>query len=210
MHIVLNVGCGLRRPADLIFAMPQEADAAQVNDILSMMAKLTDELHMGDDAVKIGMVPKECISLPGISLTSQLDTDSVIEIFGKEYSAAATGKNIKYMRKKGFSEDNGGRNNAQKMAIVILDSKSSNYKQSVIEAAKAKHNKVEMFVISIGDNVSMEELKQIASHPLERHVIKVGSYATLGQIIPSIVEKFHQSCIGEFFSVLIIYFCRKV
>lgn len=189
--------CGERRPADLVFAMPPDADAAQAAKILEMMSKAADELKMGENGVKIGMVPKECVSLPGLDLTGELDTTLLSEQINEGYAAAHTPKILKYMRQQSFTEDHGSRPDAQKMAIIILDKASPNYKYAAAEAAKARKMGVEIFIVAVGDDITDGELRLVASSPLEDHVIRVNDYSELPGISSDLVDLINKACIGK-------------
>jgi hypothetical protein len=177
--------------------MPPDADAAQAAKIIAMMSKAADELDMGPDAVKMGLVPKECVSLPGLELSGELDTSSLLEKVSDNYAAAHTPRILRYLRRRGFTIENGARKEAQKMAIIILDKSSPNYEQTAAEAAKAKEMGVEIFVVAVGKDITKEELELVASSPTENHVIRVNSYADLPGIASKLVELINNSCIGK-------------
>ena len=177
--------------------MPPDASAAQAAEILSMIGDCTDELDMGDNAVRIGMVPKECISIPGIKLSGDIDGSSIMGDFEKEYAAAHTSKVLKYMRKKSFTEEFGAREEAQKFGILIVDAASTDFKQTAIEATKARKSGIEMFVIAVGDNIPNHELTSIASGPLDDHIFRVNSYDELPQTVKKLVKLINEACVGK-------------
>ena len=74
------------------------------------------------------------------------------------------------------------RPNVARVAIVMTDGESY-YPDKTAEAAKKlKDEGVVVFAVGIGDQVNKDELKSIASEPVENYMFEVGSYELLDEI----------------------------
>ncbi|XP_052832621.1 uncharacterized protein LOC106870666 [Octopus bimaculoides] len=87
-----------------------------------------------------------------------------------------TGMAIAFARKNVFSNTRPG---VKRICVVLTDGRSTDPLQTKQEASYARKDGIKMIAVGIGNNVSMEELKAIASN---RHLVfKIDSYDLLPQ-----------------------------
>ncbi len=91
---------------------------------------------------------------------------------------------LKYMRRVAFHKANGGRKDAKRIAVLIVDKNDNpDIIRALREAAKARIMKnIELFVIGVGKDVNPEDLRQLASPPPGQHVFHVLDYDELQSI----------------------------
>ena len=85
-----------------------------------------------------------------------------------------------------FKPENGGREAAAKIIIVITDGRSLNRSKTVQEAHFAKESGIKMLSIGVGFNVDNTELESIASDPSDEFFFFVNSFAVLDTIKESL------------------------
>ena len=102
------------------------------------------------------------------------------------------------MRRKGFQKSNGGRPDAKKIGILIIDSSSpSRLAATEKQARLARRRDIELFVVAIGKGVS-QQLKQAISGQLnERHVFSVSDYSQLQYVARKVARNVNTKCLGE-------------
>lgn len=194
----LPPGCGAHRPADLVFAMPTGADRAEAQKVLQMMSGVTEQTDVGEDAVRVGLVPKDCFTVPGFQLKHTQSKEQLLAKIDGRYAAASRGTQqiLKYLRKNSFTEDNGARPEAANIAILILDDSSDSLEESIMEATKSRDEEgIHLIVVRVGDKVSAEEAELIASRP--DHIISVNSYDDLPSLATQLKEMMDEICDGE-------------
>lgn len=84
-------------------------------------------------------------------------------------STTNTSSAINTMRTVVFSPDNGDRWDVNNVGIVITDGQSDNSQATAAEALAAKDAGVRMYAIGLTDEIDSNELKRIASEPLNEH-----------------------------------------
>ncbi|XP_029654105.2 matrilin-4, partial [Octopus sinensis] len=87
-----------------------------------------------------------------------------------------TGTAIAFARKNVFSNTRPG---VKRICVVLTDGRSTDPLQTKQEASYARKDGIKMIAVGIGNNVSMEELKAIASNG--QLVFKIDSYELLPQ-----------------------------
>ena len=93
-----------------------------------------------------------------------------------------------------FSRTSGYRLGVPKIAIVLTDGRSRNFRKTIQEAKAAQNDNITMFAIGIGSRVNMTELKSIASQPSEIHMYSIKDFRGLESIVSSLATK---TCKGE-------------
>ena len=54
------LGCGNMTNADVVFALSPSASAEDTDKTLDFFRDVTEELNIGTDHIRVGMVPKDC------------------------------------------------------------------------------------------------------------------------------------------------------
>ena len=93
---------------------------------------------------------------------------------------------FQYIRLNSFSAANGGgRENVQKIVILLTDGKNNGNPPPEHEAGLLKKQNVTIITIGVGTEYLMSELKQIASQ--ESYVFTTNSFAELSTILDDVV-----------------------
>lgn len=100
------------------------------------------------------------------------------QIHGDTNTASA----IAFMRDVAFSPMHGARRDIPQIAVILTDGKSNKPWMTSREAIKAKASGIHVFAIGIGDEVDLNELRAIASHPPSKYLFHVSSYFALKTI----------------------------
>ncbi|XP_061188841.1 collagen alpha-1(XII) chain-like [Saccostrea echinata] len=123
------------------------------------------------------------------SFSSKMEVlEAIKDIKYTKGSATRTYTALEYMNEEIFNSENGARNDAVKIAIVMTDGETNpgghdndlsledaiNWTQD--EAKVAKDNGVNVFAIGIGSRINEKEIMGIASEPKAEFAIKVKTY----------------------------------
>ena len=103
----LASGCGENSPADLVFALPPLANPDDTKTVLNFIKDLIQEFDVQDGSVRLGLVPKECLSVPGFNLRSFKSTDDMLSSFEPSASEYQLGTSdvLRHMRSSSFLSD---------------------------------------------------------------------------------------------------------
>lgn len=183
--------CGLRGKADMMFCFDSAATGSARSKILyNFITEITDEFDM-EKSMRVGIMSRNCHE-HDIHLDEYIEKDALVGAI-HEIEFQGLSPVIHNMRKHGFKQSHGGRIEARKIAILFLDEDTEKLDFVINEAIKAKKQDIEVYVVCVG-NVDIEAVRQIASEPIGRHVIKVSSYKD----VPMLREDFVNSvCQGK-------------
>lgn len=183
--------CGLRGKADMMFCFDSAATGSARSKILyNFITEITDEFDM-EKSMRVGIMSRNCHE-HDIHLDEYIEKDALVGAI-HEIEFQGLSPVIHNMREHGFKQSHGGRIEARKIAILFLDEDTEKLDFVINEAIKAKKQDIEVYVVCVG-NVDIEAVRQIASEPIGRHVIKVSSYKD----VPMLREDFVNSvCQGK-------------
>ena len=191
-------GCGASSPADVVFSLPPEARTQDTEKTLRFIRDLIQEFDIANDKVRMGLVPRDCLAVPGLNLQSGQDKKKLLEMFDFEYQAAIVPRVIKYMRKSSFMGERGTRGGAKNIGVVIIDSNSPDLEATALEAQKARETSdIELFVVAVGKEVSDAEMKAIASLPHDHHILTASNYDDLPRLVSTLKERIDDLCNGK-------------
>ncbi|XP_071104579.1 protein PIF-like [Haliotis cracherodii] len=147
-----------------VIAVVDGSDSIQVNEfdtLKNALVNLTNWLDIGTAGPMFGVV----IYSSTVTATAPLSTDSAllqsqIRAFVLPQDGTNTHLGIAEMTRM---MQNNGRNGVPKVGIVITDGRSKDPSATIVEAAKARANGIEMLAIGVGTVIDMSELKNIAS-----------------------------------------------
>ena len=87
---------------------------------------------------------------------------------------------LKHVRMESFTKEHGGRSDAKKIVVVLTDGQSLIPEETLKEAESLHKMGMNVFAIGVGDGVSMNELKKVAS--AKNFVFFVKSFDMLSEI----------------------------
>ena len=196
------IGCGKRVPADLVFALPPEIKADDTKQALRFIRDLVQEFDIADDSVRLGMVPKQCASVAGFSLTSAANKEDILDMFtlDNNHTRYDTASVLNYMHTQSFQNTaSPKRAKAKRIGVIIIDSDSKNATVTALEALSAKDEAdIELFVVTVGKQVSDHEARLIASEPEDQHIFSASSYADLVSVAELLEKRINDVCDGRY------------
>ncbi len=86
-----------------------------------------------------------------------------------------TGAAIRYMREEMFSNNNGQRDDAANIAVIVTDGASNNKEATLAQAFLAKKQAIHIIVISLGSWIDREELIGMATFPYQKNLISIAN-----------------------------------
>ena len=95
---------------------------------------------------------------------------------------------IHNLRRYSFQPAFGGRFHTQKIAVIFVDDKLYNAKQTLLEAQRAKYKNIKLFVVGVGGHCKRKELEAMSSKPANQHLLQVESHAHLKRYSQDIVD----------------------
>ena len=187
------VACAKTSKADIVIATTGVRNPRDLNEVTRMTKKITSSMETDSEHVRIGVVPNDCSSSPEMQLKDSFNKENVIRNLNKmaaaERGAAST---INFMRTSSFSVTSGARENpnVRRIGILVVGDNVKNMGDTLKEARKAMHlNKVELFVVGVGDHVHSTGLKLMSSRPFSNHIFRAADYTQLPSIADKLLEQ---------------------
>ncbi|CAM9491654.1 unnamed protein product [Lampetra planeri] len=193
---------GCRSFLDIVFVLDGSNSIWPWPSVLDFLSSILETFPIGPGQTQVGIMQygetvSNEMSLKKFTNKAQLKiAASNIPQRGGQLTNTAMG--IETARATAFLPENGGRAEASKVMIVVTDGESSDaYKlPGVIE--KCNNDGITRFGIAVlrsyssnADDVArlINEVRSIASHPVERHFFNVTSEATLIDIVGTLGER---------------------
>ena len=196
---LLYLACGYRAPADVVFIIPETATLRDSNSAIEFIYEVTKDFDISDEGVRVGLVPKLCQSIDGIALDDYTENTKLYQKLLKSVNVGPnTARQLHYLRTRSFSQCEGARAKSKKIAIVLIDDKSSDVKETIEEATKLKKAGVEMFVVSIGKETDPKELAEIASPLTDQHLYSISTYKELHAVVDRVKRSINNACAGNY------------
>lgn len=189
-----STDCPYMAPTDVIFLVDSSLSIgfSEFQDAKTFLTELVDSLEIGSDKVQVGAVKFSSQTWTEFQLDSHnLKSEIKYSIHEMDYTTGVTYtadalKHARYL----FKETYGGRQSAQKIALLLTDGASTQHLSYVInQANKLKYDTgAVIFVVAVGSDISFLELLSISSAPQDIFVYRVDSYAALEEIRDAILE----------------------
>uniref|UniRef100_A0A3Q0T242 VWFA domain-containing protein n=1 Tax=Amphilophus citrinellus TaxID=61819 RepID=A0A3Q0T242_AMPCI len=181
--ITLTGDCKAAKVADIVFIVDESGSIGTRNFQLvrSFLHSIVSGLEIGQNRVRVGIVMYNDRPTARIYLNTFNDGDELlnfIKILPYHGGGTNTGAALNFTRENIFTKEAGSRKDSgiQQVAVVITDGESQD---RVIEAA-AELRRAGVTIYSVGvKNANKAELNQMASHPPQKHVFIVDSFAKL-------------------------------
>ena len=150
-------------------ANPDDKSYDNWNLLLDFIVKTVDQLNIGSDQVRVGIVKFSTEVMGVFHLNAYTDKDQLKEaIRGIDYMGGHTNTaaGIRRMHNTEFTSSNGDRSDVQNIAIVITDGESTIDAGSTIsEAVTARNKGIKIFAVGITNKIKESELLGISSAP---------------------------------------------
>ncbi|CAL1535306.1 unnamed protein product, partial [Lymnaea stagnalis] len=188
---VADQACGTRQEADMVFVMDSES-AGRKNTLKSLdfIKDVAGSVDISNHSVQIGMLqPDECIPAAS-SFTYVLDSDRdhLVSALETDSDKDKLPKLIKELRKHEFNRRKGGRKDAKKVAIILVDGELAEPLKALKEAKRAELKEIEVYIIVVGMNPPQPEVREMCAYPPENHFFQVPDYDRLKSIEESLIQ----------------------
>ncbi|XP_028437124.1 collagen alpha-4(VI) chain-like [Perca flavescens] len=169
--------------ADIVFIVDESGSIGQENFKLvrNFLHSIVSSLDVRPNKVQVGIVTYNETSTARVYLNTFDNKKGIlqfIKILPYNTGGTKTGAALNFTRDNIFIEEKGSRKSkgVQQVAVVITDGESQD---SVLEAAiSLRRDDVTVYSVGIKD-ANMEELRDMASQPTDRHVFNVKSFTEL-------------------------------
>ena len=176
-----------------MFAMPGGGlNPRHISKGLTFMKGLVKDFEIGENKVRVGLVPRECDSVAGFDLNQYHTKDAILAALNGGtnpfYSRAAA--MIRHMRTQSFRRSNGARANVQKFSIFVVDGSTSCDEVDIIAGEMQKfrlHHRGEVYAIGVGKDVCAGVLSTLASS--RRHILRATNYNDLQNLRSTISDR---------------------
>ncbi|KAL4227331.1 von Willebrand factor (vWF) type A domain [Mactra antiquata] len=180
--------CGQNNPADIMFLVdPVAVGEAHTQVIYEYISDLLPEFNFNKNHIKVGLESQNC-GAGTLNLRHYPDYTE-IEKSLRHIEISGLPRMLKKLRTHSYKPEHGGRDHARHMAVLFVDDKLFDPKSVLDQARRSKLYDVELFVVAIGDTVVDDELFTLCSSSVDRHLIRVPSYADLKASKPEFLEK---------------------
>lgn len=185
---VADQACGTRQEADMVFVMDSES-AGRKNTLKSLdfIKDVAGSVDISNHSVQIGMLqPDECIPVAE-SFTLDGDRDHLVSALDS-HEKDKLPKLIRELRKHEFNRRKGGRKDAKKIAVILVDGELAEPLKALKEAKRAQLKDIEVYVIVVGLNPPQPEVREMCAYPPQDHFFQVPDYDRLKSIEESLIQ----------------------
>lgn len=168
--------------------------------VMDFMKSLAGDMAIDRDNIQMGLLaPDPCAPQEqSFQLNQNEDKEHVMNSLSTETTDFSD--LVRDMRKNGFRETAGGRKDAKRVAVLIVDGTMDNPLRALTEARQAREKRgIEIYVISVGTEIPQPEMMMMCDYPTQKHFYHLESYDELPKMEDTIRDIL---CDGEFFSVV--------
>lgn len=175
--------------ADIMFVL-DSVNAGRKNSrkALEFLKAMVEDMDIAKDRIQIGLMSAECQNEEtGFSLSTHQNKNSVIDAL-----STVRGTNfhtlINQMRRGAFSDEQGGRKEAKKVSVLVVDGNLEDPLKSLSEAQRARIHGVEVFVVQVGKEEPQEELRMMCDSPTQQHFYQIDNYDQLNELKERLID----------------------
>uniref|UniRef100_A0A8C6MXF3 Matrilin-2 n=1 Tax=Mus spicilegus TaxID=10103 RepID=A0A8C6MXF3_MUSSI len=180
-------------PIDLVFVIDGSKSLGEENfeTVKHFVTGIIDSLAVSPKAARVGLLQYSTqvrteFTLRGFSSAKEMKKAVAhMKYMGK---GSMTGLALKHMFERSFTQVEGARppsTQVPRVAIVFTDGRAQD---DVSEwASKAKANGITMYAVGVGKAIE-EELQEIASEPIDKHLFYAEDFSTMGEISEKLKE----------------------
>ncbi|CAL1533465.1 unnamed protein product, partial [Lymnaea stagnalis] len=166
--------------------------------VLPFLQSVVAEFDIGpnESQVQVGAVTFSDKVRLAFRLSDHRDEDSLLRAVGDIYYAGGetyTDAALKYVRDNMFTWANGGRDDAERIVIVLTDGRSFSRPRTVAQAEACRHQGIVLFAVGVG-SADVRELEEIGNAPADEHVFYVTDFNALDSIRASLTDN---ACGGD-------------
>lgn len=187
---VSDQACGTRQEADMMFVMDSaSAGKRNTKKTLDFMKKVATKVEVGKRKVQMGLIhPDECQPIgESFRLDSHRNREQIMSSLDQDEGDELS-KLLRSMRKDGFKKKQGGRWDAKKIAVVLIDGVLEKPMRALKEARRANIKGIEVFIIVVGTQPTQPEIAEMCAYPPSDHLFKVPSYDKLTELEDNLID----------------------
>ncbi|KAK6192780.1 hypothetical protein SNE40_004195 [Patella caerulea] len=187
-----NLSCGFRQQADLMFVV-DSANAGRTNTkkTLEFVRDVSKSVDIDKDNVHVGLMSAGCdAGQEGFSLGAHRNEKAMKDAISRNQRGTDISKLLKDMRRNSFSSKEGGRKDAKKVAVVVVDGQLEQPLKALREARFARIRGVEVYVVAVGNGKVQKEIEMMCDDPLQKHFFRVENYDQLKGLKTDLVDMF--------------------
>ncbi|XP_078108114.1 collagen alpha-6(VI) chain-like [Sander vitreus] len=187
--------------ADIVFIVDESGSIGTENFNLmrTFLHSIVSSLDVKPNKVQVGIVTYNEESTAQVYLDTFDNREEILQFIKTlPYNGGGTntGTALNFTRDSIFIEGKGSRKSkgVQQVAVVITDGES----QDRVHEAAISLRRADVTVYSVGiENANMEELRDMASHPINRHVFNVNSFTELKALKHSLQKVICENIIDQ-------------
>ncbi|XP_069138671.1 collagen alpha-4(VI) chain-like [Argopecten irradians] len=170
--------CAARRPTDVMFGFDSAAMGSYRSaHVRNMIANVTGYFgNMDDGTMQAGLFRGICN-----------EKDIYLNEFKSKEDFVSDLKNanevsrdiLNDMKDVGYAAAYGGRKKARKIAVIFIDDSTTDLDKVIDEIVQARSEKIEVFVVAIGDDLELDDLVDVLDTPVEEHLVTASSHVDL-------------------------------
>lgn len=165
--------------------------------VRTFLHSLVNGLEVSKNRVRVGIVsynddPRAQVYLD--TFDDKREMLNFINILPYNGGGTNTGLALNYTRQNVFVSQKGSRKHVQQVAVVITDGKSQD--NVSIAAANLRRAGVTVYAVGVKD-ADQAELRQLASHPTNKHIFTVDSFSMLKTLEMSLQRTLCQNIIEQ-------------
>ena len=191
--------------ADIVFVIDSSGSIRDQNPgdksydnwdlLLKFMNQMVDVLNIGANQVRVGAVKFSTNAESVFHLNQYSDKNSLKAAISRtKYLGGNTNTagGIRIMNDVEFTPRNGDRSDAQNIAIVITDGKSTrDTDQTIPQAIRARNRRIKIYSVGITQGINEEELKKMSSLPqeMDQNYFKAKDFQSLERVAHAILTE---------------------
>ncbi|XP_039661145.1 collagen alpha-6(VI) chain-like [Perca fluviatilis] len=187
--------------ADIVFIVDESGSIGEENFKLvrTFLHSIVSSLDVRPNKVRVGIVTYNEESSPQVYLDTFNNRKEILQfinILPYRGGGTNTGAALTFTLNNTFIEEKGSRKSkgVQQVAVVITDGKS----QDSVHEAAIRLRRADVTVYSVGiKDANMKELRDMASHPIDRHVFNVNSFTELKSLKHSLQKVICENIIDQ-------------
>nr|XP_032809277.1 integrin alpha-11-like isoform X1 [Petromyzon marinus] len=187
---------------DIVFVLDGSNSIYPWSDVQNFLVKTLQSFHIGPDQTQVGIVQYGEVATHEFDLGDFRSTEEAVDAARRvrqlRGNETHTAKGVFTARSEAFSPERGARPDAQKVMIVVTDGESHDKYLLPEVIDQCERDGITRYAIAVlrsyssnADDVArlINEVRSIASHPVERHFFNVTSEATLIDIVGTLGER---------------------
>ncbi|XP_071081370.1 collagen alpha-6(VI) chain-like [Haliotis cracherodii] len=185
------------KPADIVFVVDGSGSEGSSNfrKETTFIINFVNNFNIGHLKSQVSLVQFATTVRNEFNLKDHTDNSSLDSAISRIHwlnGETYTGDALNYVDRNSFSQANGGRNNVDKIVIVLTDGESNHPNETAVAAKKLHDRRITVVAVGIGSAVNQDELNAIASN--SKYVFLVPNFDALHTIHQKLTDTTCKLC----------------